>query len=341
MKLNGRSPRHATVSRGLFLLVNTKCDITCSYCFYTTDHEARDDDIFGVGAAELVERLRAMHFGSVILSGGDPLNRTSKAATIALVRELVDNSLRVIVNTSAAFLTDEDCQRLAAARPTRVDISIDSVNARVHNLLRGRHTDTIAAIRKLVALGVPVQTTTVVTSANAHDVAATVTALEQEGVRRAAIQPAYLPDTLPDSYLGRRAQALRLTVTDELRTWLRERAATAAEPDIVEAYHALWDKHWGTGELRTSLQPFCVMGKKLYVSAADGSLTGCFHRPDVELGNFFTSDVDVLDAALRTNELTQHALPPCAGPHCVSLFEGPASWQRADHEEASVATQHL
>ncbi|WP_344116647.1 radical SAM protein [Kribbella alba] len=325
----------------MFLLVNTYCDIACSYCFYTTDHEARDDDILTVATAELVDRLRTFHFGSVILSGGDPLNRASKAATIPLVRDLINSGLRVIINTSAAFLTDDDCQNLAEARPTRVDISIDSVNARVHNLLRGRHTDTVAAIRKLVALGVPVQTTTVVTGANVDHVAETVSALEQQGVTRATIQPAFLPATLPDTSFGRRADALRLTVTDELRAWLRQRAASAPDPDAAEAYHALWDQHWGTGELHTSLTPFCVMGKTLYVCAADGSLTGCFHRPDVELGNLFTSDADMLEVALRTNELTRHALPSCAGPHCVSLFEGPRAWRRADHEEASVAAQHL
>ena len=151
MELNGRPPRHATTSRGLFLLVNTKCDLACSYCFYTTDHEARDDDILAIPTPELIEHLRTLHFGSVILSGGDPLNRASKASTIDLVRELVAGGLQVIVNTSAAFLTDDDCRHLAAARPTRVDISIDSVNTRVHNLLRGRHTDTVAAVRNLVA----------------------------------------------------------------------------------------------------------------------------------------------------------------------------------------------
>jgi sulfatase maturation enzyme AslB (radical SAM superfamily) len=341
MELNGRPPRHATTSRGLFLLVNTKCDLACSYCFYTTDHEARDDDILAIPTPELIEHLRTLHFGSVILSGGDPLNRASKASTIDLVRELVAGGLQVIVNTSAAFLTDDDCRHLAAARPTRVDISIDSVNTRVHNLLRGRHTDTVAAVRNLVALGVPVQTTTVVTNANVDDVAETVAALERMGVKRATIQPAFLPETLPDTSLGSRAGALRLTVTDELRTWLRERAASAAEPDAAAAYHALWDLHWGTGELRTPLTPFCVMGKTLYVCAADGRLTGCFHRSDVALGNLFTSDADALEAAMTTNELTHHALPPCAGPHCVSLFEGPRAWRRPDHQEASVATQHL
>jgi MoaA/NifB/PqqE/SkfB family radical SAM enzyme len=322
-------------------LVNTKCDIACSYCFYTTDHEMRDEGILAVSADEVVQRLRTLGFGSVILTGGDPLNRSSKTATTALVRALVNDDVRVIVNTSAAFLSDEDCWQLADARPTRVDVSIDSTSARLHNLLRGRHTDTIAAIRKLVALGVPVQTTTVVTGANAHDVAATVAALEQEGVTRATIQPAFLPDTLPNSHVGRRAEALRLTVSDELRAWLQERAANASEPDVAAAYHSLWDQHWGTGELRTSLQPFCHMGKTLYVCAADGSVTGCFHRPDVELGNLFTSDIDVLDASLSANELTQAALPPCAGPHCVSLFEGSDSWRRPDHEETSVATHHL
>jgi hypothetical protein len=78
------------------------------------------------------------------------------------------------------------------------------------------------------------------------------------------------------------------------------------------------------------------MGKTHYVCAADGSLTGCFHRPNVQLGNLFTSDANMLEATLSTNELTRHALPSCAGPHCVSLFEGSRAWRPPDHEEASV-----
>ena len=310
----------AAPSRGLFLLVTTQCDIACTYCFYTTGHEERDDQVFSLTHVEqFADRLAMLEFGTVILTGGDPLSRSDKARTIELCGALSDRGVRVIINTSGVFLDADDCAALVAARPARIDFSIDSCDRHVHNRQRGRFDDTVKAITCLKELGYDdLVTTTVVTQANRDHMVETLDFFRSLGVRESRLQPAFLPDVNP---------GLSLSLTPSTREQLDVVATRPGASPHLKPYFALWEKYHGDPALAPDdgLRA-CSMGSEMFVSDAEGNVSACFHRADVEIGNILTDGVDHLRHALEGNALAAPGLPPCAGPHCTSLFDDPTNW---------------
>lgn len=304
--------------RCLFLLVNSACDIACAYCFYTTGYERRGAE--RVRAAEvgpLADRIRDAGFATVILTGGDPLQSRLKGDSYALVAALKDRGLRVIINTSAAYLTALDLDRIVAIGVDRVDVSIDSHLAEIHDAQRGRHADAVAAIDGLLARGFrSLAATVVVTPLNAPTLADTVCWLREHGVADVRIQRAFLPESgvVPLAALRRTADAAAFAAV----------AAQLSAPHVVD-YAALTADAW-IGR-PPSEKAVCQMGKSYFVCGPDGSLTPCFHRSDVPLGNLLHDPIEDVRAALDAHPLRNVRMPNCFGTHCASLFDNPRFWR--------------
>lgn len=301
----------------LFLLMNSVCDIACAYCFYTTGHEKRfHKRIHPEQAKDVSGRISAVGFQTVILTGGDPLHSKLKSETYVLIKELKMCGLRVVINTSAAYLDDADLDTIIALGVDRIDVSIDSHLSGVHDAQRGRHADAVRTITGLIERGYrSIATTTVVTEANAPALVETVRWLQDLGVEDVRIQRAFLPDEARNSRelvtLGMRQAGSQLSsphVPDYIE--LTERAFSNEQPLPIAS---------------------CRMGKDYFVCDATGTLTPCFHRSDIVLGNLFSDPMDRLRETLKMNELTQFTLPPCFGNHCTSLFDNPRFW-RKEHE---------
>lgn len=100
----------------LFLMVNSACDIACTYCFYTTGYEKRSRDrILPRQAGHVAKRIAEARFGTVILTGGDPLHSVHKKETYELVSALKANALRIIINTSATRLSERSLRDVVRA----------------------------------------------------------------------------------------------------------------------------------------------------------------------------------------------------------------------------------
>lgn len=297
----------------LFLLVNSTCDINCTNCFYTTGHEKRSR--FRVQpemAGHTAERIASVGFNAVILSGGDPLHSRFKHETYVLIAELKARGLKVIINTSAVRLTEEDLETIIGLEVDRVDVSIDSHDAAINDALRGRHEDVVSTITGLVAKGYHnVVTTTVVTQLNAPTLLETISWLKGMGVEDVRIQRVFLPDDLTDEN-GAIMQAMR-----EAEPYLRASHAHR----YIELTERAFDGQSASYGAR------CRMGKEYFVCNAQGVLTPCFHREDIVLGNLFNDPLDAVLEALASNELTAHDMPPCFGGHCASLFDIPNFWR--------------
>ena len=297
----------------LFLLVNSTCDINCTNCFYTTGHEKRSR--FRVQpeiAGRTAERIASVGFNTVILSGGDPLHSRFKYETYVLISELKACGLKVIINTSAVRLTEDDLDTIIGLGVDRVDISIDSHDADINNALRGRHHDTVSAITGLIERGYRnVVTTTVVTKLNAPTLMETISWLKGLGVEDVRIQRVFLPNDSTDEG-GAIMQAMR-DVEPSLRA------------SHASRYIELTERAFNGQSASCGAR--CRMGKEYFVCNAQGTLTPCFHREDVVLGNLFEDPLDAVLQALASNELIGHDVPPCFGGHCASLFDIPNFWR--------------
>lgn len=300
----------------LFLIINSVCDIACRYCFYTTGYEKRSRNrIKPEHASHMASRISEMGFHTVILTGGDPLHSRLKHETYVLIRELKLRGRKVIVNTSAVLLNDTDINEIITLGVDRVDISIDSHLANIHDAQRGEHANTARAIAGFIKRGYrSVATTTVVTEANALTLVETVRWLRNLGVETVRFQRVFLPGSGKDA-LG--------VISLGMRQACSFLPAAAHIPQYIEL------TEWAFSRETPSCQAVCQMGKEYFVCSANGTLTPCFHRPDLVLGNLFSDSTEHIEHSLALNALAQCVLPPCFGSHCVSLFDNSRFWRKA------------
>lgn len=298
----------------LFLVVNSACDIACSYCFYTTGYEKRiRSRIRPEGARGVADRIALAGFVTVILTGGDPLHSRLKSETYTLVRELKAKGLKVILNTSGAWVTDEDFEIILDLDIDRIDISIDSHDPLVHDAQRGRHADSVKMILGLIERGyMNVVTTTVVTHANAPMLKETISWLQSLGVKDVRIQRAFVPKD---------ARMADDTAISSMKECVSELFSPHVR-DYIELTACAFSNKMPCSD------PVCQMGKRYFVCTANGVLTPCFHRSDLVLGNLFSDPIESIQETLRRCSSTQDVLPSCFGAHCVSLFDNSKFWRK-------------
>ena len=296
----------------LFLMVNSACNIACKYCFYTTGYEKRSRDrILPRQAGHVAKRIAEARFGTVILTGGDPLHSVHKKETYLLVSALKAEVLRVVINTSAAYLTERDLDRLIELAVDRVDISIDSHDSAVHDAQRGRHSDAVQAICGLLQRGMSLSTTTVVTARNAPTLTQTIEWLQGLGISDIRVQKAFLPG---GDLVGHR-------IVDAS---LRAAVPLLQKPHVARYLEQTIRLFRGQGPLSEAR---CPMGKEYFVCDAQGNLAPCFHRGDIHLGNLFEDDTACILGAMESNVLSTDTLPLCVGSPCASLFDNPSLWR--------------
>lgn len=315
------------MTRTLFLIVNTACDIACKYCFYSTGHESRDKRVVELTVLpEVSQRLKHLKFDTVILTGGDPLNRNYRDKTLEIIKILKQHELRVIVNTSGAYLDESFCDRLIAADPSRIDFSVDSYDPSLHNLQRGRFDDTISAIKYLlVKKYTRIVITVVVTAQNQGSILSIFDYFARLGVSDCRFQPAFLPDSF-SKFKEVRQPEIDAKLHDDLAL------VTQFSPDskVRHLYHQYWFSHYPVSNdvrvVTMAPKPLCHMGKSTFVAEADWSLIPCFHRADIVLGNILEDPLVDLETAINCNQFHSTSLPECVGRHCVSLFSGSQNW---------------
>jgi MoaA/NifB/PqqE/SkfB family radical SAM enzyme len=300
--------------KALFLLVNSMCDIACKYCFYTTGHEKRSRyRVRPEIADQVVEKIASVGFNAVILSGGDPLHSQLKHETFMLVRKLKARGLKVIINTSATRLGEDDFDTIISLEVDRMDVSIDSYDAAIHDAQRGCHADVVSGITALLRKGYcNVATTTVVTNLNASKLLDTIIWLRELGVEDVRIQRAFLPGNVFE------ADHQIVQAMHDAEPFLRA--------SHTHKYIELTENAF-KGQSAPCLAQ-CRMGKEYFVCNARGILTPCFHREKIVLGNLFKDPADMLIRNLECHELEMYDVPPCFGSHCASLFDIPTFWRR-------------
>ena len=292
----------------LFLLVNSMCDLCCSYCFYTIGHEKRDSSyIDGQKAEVFANAINRIGFKSVILTGGDPLYSGLKEHSYVLIEELKKRGIRVLINTSGAKLEDADYDCLVQLGVDRIDISINSYDEAIHNSERGYYQDAVRLIDEMHKRGYrKLATTTVITPTNSSLAASTLSWLLDKGVEDVRFQPVFIAKELQDySTIGCTMNAC-MKIASKPHT---ERYVRLCEEAFTDPNCKVDD---------------CRMGKSYFVCNAKGDLHPCFHV-DEKLCNILSDDLDFIRMQIRKSSDSKRGA--CFGKHCVSLFDNPIFWK--------------
>ena len=129
-----RTDRDATRPVSFYGIVNEHCNIKCRYCeYWRLKHYKKEMSIEEWQKALLSVKAFVGTF-SINFSGGEPF---IKPGFLDLMVWCHRNHIHSGVTTNGSALTRKNCEKLAAAQPFNVNISVDAPYAEVHDYLRG------------------------------------------------------------------------------------------------------------------------------------------------------------------------------------------------------------
>jgi len=115
-------------------LVNERCNFKCQSCSsWRLEHYAEEMSIAEWQAALLSIKDFVGNF-SISFSGGEPL---LKPGMIDLLSWCGHNDIRAGITTNGSALTRANAEKIVAAHPFNVNLSLDAPNAELHDRLRG------------------------------------------------------------------------------------------------------------------------------------------------------------------------------------------------------------
>jgi MoaA/NifB/PqqE/SkfB family radical SAM enzyme len=115
-------------------LVNERCNVKCRYCeYWRLKHYVQEMTIeeWQTALKSIQEFVGAF---SINFSGGEPF---IKPGFIDLLGWCNSNGISAGVTTNGSALTPRNAEKVVAANPFNVNISVDAPNAEVHDYLRG------------------------------------------------------------------------------------------------------------------------------------------------------------------------------------------------------------
>ena len=145
MKNNGQV---GTKTRGIDLNFNNACNLRCKYCFTNSpkgDHvkEYLDASII----ANLADQADELGYFEFDLQGGELLLRADKMFEV--LEAIRPERFYLYLTTNGYYLDEKMAKKLAEYKVSRVSVSIDSMDEKTHDEIRGRKESWKRAIEGL------------------------------------------------------------------------------------------------------------------------------------------------------------------------------------------------
>jgi len=159
-----------------------ECNLLCRHC-YRDAGEKECDELSTAEGKALLDEIAKAGFKIIIFSGGEPLLREDIYELVEHARKL---ALRPVFGTNGTLISREVAQRLKDAGAAGIGISLDSLNTKKHDELRGvegawqQALDGMANCR---TVGLPFQVHTTVFDWNDHE----FEAITDEAIKRGAV----------------------------------------------------------------------------------------------------------------------------------------------------------
>jgi AdoMet-dependent heme synthase len=126
-----------TKTRGIDLNFNNACNLRCKYCFTNSPKGDHAKDFLDYGAiASLADQADELGYFEFDLQGGELLLQPKKLFKV--LEAIKPERFYMYLTTNGYHLDDAMAKRLAEANVSRVSVSIDSMDEKIHDEIRGR-----------------------------------------------------------------------------------------------------------------------------------------------------------------------------------------------------------
>ena len=320
-----------------------RCHLDCVHCYLDDnhDHDSQRGELSTAEVCGAIDQLRVAGCLFLTITGGEVFLRKDLFEILSHARRV---GLAVILYTSGTHLTPARLDRIAALYLRRVELSVYSSDAEVHDRitqLPGSHAKTMQALHGLLARAVPVRIKAPIMRDNFDSYPGLKALAEKLGI-------ALLADVTvnPSNGGGRATTAQRMSAAQLVEFY---------EKPEIQAFAQVKRR------LPQAQDPICAIGKRSCVIGPNGDVRTClgFATP---IGNLRTqSFAEIWNrspvlARLRTLAVTDVTVCSqceksaycnrCAGMAALEDgdFDGPSRWAchvAAAKEKAALAVHVL
>jgi MoaA/NifB/PqqE/SkfB family radical SAM enzyme len=146
--VNKNEGKVGTKTRGIDLNFNNACNLRCKYCFTNSpkgDHAKEYLDISAI--ARLADEADELGYFEFDLQGGELLLQPDKLFQV--LEAIKPERFYLYLTTNGYYLDEKMAKKLADYKVSRVSVSIDSMDEKIHDEIRGRKDSWRRAIEGL------------------------------------------------------------------------------------------------------------------------------------------------------------------------------------------------
>ena len=137
-----------TKTRGIDLNFNNACNLRCKYCFTNSPKGDHVKEYLDYGAiAKLADEADELGYFEFDLQGGELLLQPNKLFKV--LEAIKPERFYLYLTTNGYHLDEKMAKKLAEAKVSRVSVSIDSMDEKIHDEIRGRKDSWRRAIEAL------------------------------------------------------------------------------------------------------------------------------------------------------------------------------------------------
>jgi MoaA/NifB/PqqE/SkfB family radical SAM enzyme len=265
-------------------LVNERCNVKCRYCEYWRLPTYKDEMSIEQWQAALRSVKDFVGTYSISFSGGEPL---IKPGFLDLMAFCHANGIHSGVTTNGSALNKKNAEKLVAAQPFNLCVSVDAPNAELHDYLRGwpglfqKLSDGIKYVREArdkAGLDFPIIIKPTIGKKNFRLLPEMVSWCKQVGATAVNFQPMdrWTPETYDELWIERDEHDDLQKVVDTMLD-LKRRGEPIMTSELVIS---LLVKHFREESAPPEAMP-CRVGLRDFFIRTNGDVEVCFFYPAI------------------------------------------------------------
>src|SRR5579872_1961691 len=265
-------------------LVNERCNVKCRYCEYWRLPSYKNEMSIDEWKESLLSVKDFVGTYSISFSGGEPF---IKPGFLDLMAFCHANGIHSGVTTNGSALNRKNAQKLVAARPFNLNVSVDAPDASLHDYLRGwpglfeklnNGINYVREERDKAGLDFPIIIKTTVNSKNFRFLPDMVGWVKQVGATALNVQPVdrWTPETYDELWVEERDQDDLRKVVDAMLA-LKRRGEPIMNSELVIG---LMPRHFRGESAPPEAMP-CRVGMRDFFIRTNGDVEVCFFYPPI------------------------------------------------------------